>query len=989
MDIDTKDPSAREPKAPKPAQLTQRRVNLNESEQKTFVRVTDPLFDKVMYWINPVISEEKRESLVRALERGGAVAAIARLHRPKHSANCRYDKLNGVIVNGLPQMASHISRFHLAWPKHRQEARRTDTEIRRATHVITPDTHFGEYAACLKAGVRVVTPQWVEQSVLSGWQYRERFFSASEKMLFSGMVVMVTQMPSADKKALLTSIVALGGQWRDRLRPDVTHLVLVQAEGDKYGYAQNNPQLNIVSVLPHWFQESLSVLYRVPITPYVFPNPPVLRGEMGIKDEPAGTSALAMPVGAENSGSGGGGAYELPKPRSAFMAGCVVAIGTQLRHSLSEGAVARLTQRLTEAGACVCEPRAAQSLQQDHGTQALLEESLISDWEDVDVLVCQHREGYEYSKAARLGKVIGTLVWLYQVFLTETLTAPTRRLLHYPLPPTAVPGMERLVVSVSNYTGAARDYIRMLVVAMGGRYTGQLTRANTTLVTACAQGAKYEAATRSSTIDVVNHLWVEQCCRRWKMLSTSHPSFVHLPMLPLLNGTVGEAGVDVSRLRSWVDVPQGNALAEWSDMDVLSDSDLNADGIDTMAVRTGTGNIYDMHAQLGADGAATAADGISGGGAATEGEDEDGDDDDDEVRSVAESSTGDQTDVKDEQQTAARHTSRAAAMAATKSLGEMMRAANIFECEMRKERLYKYRRAANGSGRTAAVPGEDPEADAEPQQQQQQLNSGVKRRRVDGSMGKVGGAPVRIMLTQVRLSANEQLQIAALGGSIVDSASDATHLIGTKIKRTFKMLMALASGRICIVQRSWLDDSLARGAWIPINDSPGDEDDEEEGAAASQYLLTDPETELRWGFELKESMRRARCRRLLAGVTVLVTPSTDPGLETLRALVEIAGGRAVSELPDRRLRAMLASNESVLRKARAQGGELADLVVPPLLVVSCKEDSGMWPRFQPAASAGGGSGGGSHAMVFNVELLLTGLLRQKIEVHSEEFLLIE
>ncbi|KAJ1931273.1 Mediator of DNA damage checkpoint protein 1, partial [Kickxella alabastrina] len=298
-----------------------------------------------------------------------------------------------------------------------------------------------------------------------------------------------------------------------------------------------------------------------------------------------------------------------------------------------------------------------------------------------------------------------------------------------------------------------------------------------------------------------------------------------------------------------------------------------------------------------------------------------------------------------------------------------------------------YRRAATGSGRTAAVPGEDPEVDAEPQQQQQQLNLGVKRRRVDGSMGKAGGAPVRIMLTQVRLSANEQLQITALGGSIVDSASDATHLIGTKIKRTFKMLMALASGRIHIVQRSWLDDSLARGAWIPISDSLGDEedDDDEKGAAASQYLLTDPETELRWGFELKESMRRARCQRLLAGVTVLVTPSTDPGLETLRALVEIAGGRAVGELPDRRLRAMLASNESALRKARVQGRELADLVVPPLLVVSCKEDSGMWPRFQPAASGGGGS----HAMVFNVELLLTGLLRQKIEVHSEEFLLVE
>ncbi|KAJ2368755.1 regulator of Ty1 Transposition, partial [Coemansia sp. RSA 2611] len=116
-------------------------------------------------------------------------------------------------------MVNHIARFHLP----PSAGSPSNGDVQCATHVISPDTHFGEYQACVKAGVHVVTSLWVERSVMSGLHYIERYFSARSQDIFSGMVVAVTHMPAADKETLLASVMALGGQWREKMRADVTH----------------------------------------------------------------------------------------------------------------------------------------------------------------------------------------------------------------------------------------------------------------------------------------------------------------------------------------------------------------------------------------------------------------------------------------------------------------------------------------------------------------------------------------------------------------------------------------------------------------------------------------------------------------------------------------------------------------------------------------------------------------------------------------------
>ncbi|KAI9501586.1 BRCT domain-containing protein, partial [Coemansia spiralis] len=221
-------------------------------------------------------------------------------------------------------MINHISRFYLPSINGKNGHAHAD-KICRATHVISPDTHFGEYSACVKACVSVVTSQWVEQCLSVGWRYVERYYSPDAKNIFSGMIVAATHMP-----------------------------------------------------------------------------------------------------------------------------------------------------------------------------------------------------------ASRLGKIVGTFVWLYQICLTGKITPPTQHLLHYPLPVAPVPNMEGMVISISHYTGASREYLRRLIIAMGAKYTPKLTRNNTHLITARSDGRKYSAAIEWN-IDVVNHFWIEVCYQRWKLLSVSHPVFTYFP----------------------------------------------------------------------------------------------------------------------------------------------------------------------------------------------------------------------------------------------------------------------------------------------------------------------------------------------------------------------------------------------------------------------------------------------------------------------------
>ncbi len=178
-----------------------------------------------------------------------------------------------------------------------------------------------------------------------------------------------------------------------------------------------------------------------------------------------------------------------------------------------------------------------------------------------DIYVCHYREGEEYQVASREGKNVGNLTWLYHLLTHNKWTSPMRRLLHYPVPRTGLPGFENYRISLSNYNGEARIYLENLVLAAGGEFTKTMKQDNTHLITAHTVSEKCEAA-KEWNINIINHLWLEESYARWQVQSLTNPRYSHFPPRTNLGEVVGQTQINRQALETIFFPPQASASKE-------------------------------------------------------------------------------------------------------------------------------------------------------------------------------------------------------------------------------------------------------------------------------------------------------------------------------------------------------------------------------------------------------------------------------------------
>ena len=182
-----------------------------------------------------------------------------------------------------------------------------------------------------------------------------------------------------------------------------------------------------------------------------------------------------------------------------------------------------------------------------------------------DILICQYRESLSYRIAARAGKDVGNLAWLYHLITHNVWTSPLRRLLHYPIARNGLPGFNRFRISLSNYNGEARVYLENLAKAAGGEFTKTMKEDNTHLITAHMVSEKCDAA-KEWNINMVNHLWLEESYAKWQIQTVSDSRYTHFPTRTNLGEVVGQTPIDRQALER-VFFPVG------SDVDASMDGD--------------------------------------------------------------------------------------------------------------------------------------------------------------------------------------------------------------------------------------------------------------------------------------------------------------------------------------------------------------------------------------------------------------------------------
>ncbi|GAA5971064.1 hypothetical protein JCM11641_004129 [Rhodosporidiobolus odoratus] len=146
---------------------------------------------------------------------------------------------------------------------------------------------------------------------------------------------------------------------------------------------------------------------------------------------------------------------------------------------------------------------------------------------EAGLVVMRTREGWEYWTAFDLSIPLASLSYLYHCLSTSSLPSPLSRLLHYPLPSLdGVPAFRGKTITVSNYAGPARDYVRAMIEVLGGKFEGTMGRGTDFVVSASEYGSKVSHA-RTWSIPLVTHLWLEACLQTWSLIPPSlSPAYI-------------------------------------------------------------------------------------------------------------------------------------------------------------------------------------------------------------------------------------------------------------------------------------------------------------------------------------------------------------------------------------------------------------------------------------------------------------------------------
>ncbi|XP_041068942.1 mediator of DNA damage checkpoint protein 1 [Carcharodon carcharias] len=188
-------------------------------------------------------------------------------------------------------------------------------------------------------------------------------------------------------------------------------------------------------------------------------------------------------------------------------------------------------------------------------------------------------------------------------------------------------------------------------------------------------------------------------------------------------------------------------------------------------------------------------------------------------------------------------------------------------------------------------------------------------------------APPKIMFTGL-VDENGVKVIKQLGGEVVESVHDSTHLVTDRIRRTVKFLCAVARG-IPVVTPEWLNKCGKSSCFL----------------SSSGFLVKDNDQEQKFNFRLADSLQKAKKQPLLQDYRVHVTPGVLPEPSQMESIVKCSGATILPKMP------------------RTYKGKT--------LVISCPDDL---PKCKAARDAG--------VPIVNAEFVLTGILQQTVDLVS-------
>ncbi|KAH6592600.1 hypothetical protein BASA50_007976 [Batrachochytrium salamandrivorans] len=350
-------------------------------------------------------------------------------------------------------------------------------------------------------GIRQVTPLWVEKVVLHNRFCGPEFYSPNPEKFCTGIVAYCDeQIPSGDVEILYGGIEAFGGQWRTSLTDDTTHVIALSDSTKTTKAALAMPSVKII--LPHYFDDCFTLRRYCSDDAYLFPEPKLFSKHSNnpiVSKFTRQGSAETIDVEQRNPKMG---------LDDSFLHGHYIFFDPSLRKNAD---CVKLVESLKTTRAKICI-----SYEPARTTIAIMD--------------LQSRPAFKQALSDAV--LVGTPQWLGSVLAEKRLSNPKLAALHFPRPSIPIKGAETMVISVSNYVGAAREDIATMCAHIGAQFTRFIRL-----------GVKYLRALEWN-INIVNHLWIEETYVKWVMQREAKPRYTRLT--PSLGSMVNQIPVEYS-----------------------------------------------------------------------------------------------------------------------------------------------------------------------------------------------------------------------------------------------------------------------------------------------------------------------------------------------------------------------------------------------------------------------------------------------------------
>ena len=138
-------------------------------------------------------------------------------------------------------------------------------------------------------------------------------------------------------------------------------------------------------------------------------------------------------------------------------------------------------------------------------------------------VVTPFQRGEDYARAMEDGKIVVSYAWIEDCVAKRRVVDADEKALYAPLVgPDGIRGFDGVTIVVDGYGAQEKMDIIELIEAAGGAHAEEVNAKTTThLICHRAGSEAYIKAIVSGKVEIVNHLWMEDCIRQWKLLATT------------------------------------------------------------------------------------------------------------------------------------------------------------------------------------------------------------------------------------------------------------------------------------------------------------------------------------------------------------------------------------------------------------------------------------------------------------------------------------